>query len=481
MKYISDNLKNFDDVINAFLKFKNGGYWVKKIDKKGLDIYEIVEGPYNKEEAEKISNNYLPKYNLQAYDKFSQFYSFKKLLLSDSLLNNEENSWEPPAGIFIFAIAHNLLDITVYKKYNLENKDFNKFLTYGSINNVVRIDVKNYLIFYNGKKTQAYIKAKNLYKLIRENPEISEENIDNIIKNYIGKEQEDISVMPIYLQKYIKNCELITLSFLKKYSKEKNPLREIFNHLKECLNDKSIFSQSLDDNSIEISVETDLIINEKDYRPKKIYFLYNNSDENYSFQLGNYGGDYYIKLEKNNIIIKLPEDKKKWNKFLITNFSSDSKFNNLQKILALFLYICKSLGKNKLYLDDIRSVNCEYQNEVLPIYINIIRELAELPSIYQKLNFIRKDEKKFKQKINKYKNIKLKDLELNLFLEKDLEEKTLSQLSKDYLQGFYRYPKICLVVSIISKILYQKTKDCCSQFTSNLKNNNYDFYKSNFI
>ena len=481
MKYISDNLKDFDDVINAFLKFKNGGYWVKKIDKKGLDIYEIVEGPYTKEDAQKISKNYLPKYKLQGYDKFSQFYSFKNLLLSDSLLNNEENKWEPPDGIFIFAIAHEFLDITVYKKYNLQNKDFNKFLTYGSINNVSRVDIKNYLIFYNDKKTEAYIKAKNLYRLIKENPEITEENIDKIIKNYIDREQEDISVMPTYLQKYIKGCELITLSFFKKYSKEKDPLRTIFNHLKECLNEKSIFFQSLDDNSIEISVETDLIINEKDYRPKKIYFIYNNLQEEYTFQLGNYGGDYYIKLEKNNIIIELPKEKKKWNQFLITNFTSDSKFNNLQKVLALFLYICKSLGKNKLSIEDIRSVNCQYQNENLPIYINIIRELADLPSIYHQLNFVRKDEKTFKQKINKYKNIKLKDLELDLELEQDLKEKTLSQLSKDYLQGFYRYPQICLIVSIISKILYQKTKDCCSEFTSNLKNKNYDFYKSNFI
>ena len=482
MKYISDNLKDFDDVISAFLKFKNGGYWIKKIDKKGLDIYEIVEGPYSKETAQDISENYLPKYILQGYEKFSEVYTFINLLLSKSLLKDtEENIWYPPKGIFIFAIAQKLLDITVYKKTDLEYKDFKKFMRYGEINNVTRIDIRDYLIFYNNKKTESYIKAKNIYRLIRENPEISEENIDKIIKNYIMKEQENVSIMPSYLSEYVKGCELITLNFFKKYTKEKNPLQSIFNHLNECLNEKSIFTQSIDNNSIEISIETDLIINEKDYKPKKIFFIYDNSSNQYSFQLGNYGADYYIKLEENNIIIELPKERKKWNKFLITDFSSDSKFNNLQKILALFLFICKSIGKEKLNINDTRSINCQYQNEDLPIYINIIRELADYPSIYEELEFYRQKEKEFKKIINKYKNIKLKDLELEKKIDKNLEEKTLSELSKDYLQGLYKYPEKCLVVSLVSKILYEKTKSCCSKFTGNLKSKNYNFYKNKFI
>ena len=348
MKYISDNLKNFEDTLDAFVKFKNGGYWIKKIDKKGLDVMEIVHGPYDKKTVVELSNNYTSKYNIKNIKIYSKVYSFKELLLSTPLIdstyitNDNDNIWKPPKGIFIFAMVHNIVNIAVYKENDLLSSDFNKFVRYGDINDIVYISSRKYMIFYNLKNAESYIKAKNLYRLIEENIEIKDENIDKIIKLYTrADEHQKINIMPTYIKKYIKNCELIDLSFFKKYNKDKYPLKSIFEHLKECLNNNNIFSQSLEDNSIEISIEVNLIYNNKDYKPKKIYFIYNNIKEEYTFELGNYGGDYSIKLQGNEIIIKLPENKEKWNKFLLTSLGTDTNLNNIEKLLSLFLYICK--------------------------------------------------------------------------------------------------------------------------------------------
>ena len=486
MKYVSDNLKNFEDTLDAFVKFKNGGYWIKKIDKKALDIIEIVNGPYDKKKAIELSENYTSKYRIKNIDIYSKVYSFKELLVSPSLLNtsytDSANIWKPPKGIFIFAIVHNIVNMAVYKKKDIISKDFNKFIRYGEINNVIYITIKNYLIFYNLKKAESYIKAKKLYKLINENQDIIEENLDKIIKVYTqSDESEKYNIVPNYMKKYIKNCELITLSFFKKYNKEKNPLQSIISHLKECLNENSVFSQSLDDNSIEISIEVDLIYNDKDYKPKKIYFIYNNAREEYTFELGNYGGDYSIKLKGNEITINLPENKEKWNKFIFTKLGSDGKLNNIEKLLSLFLYICKSVGKDKLIINDSRIVSCKYEKDNLSVYINIIRELGGYKNIYHNLGLIRKNEKEFVQKLNKYKNIKVGDLIQNKIFDQNLLNKTLAEISYDYLNGFFKYKEICLVISIVSKLIYEKTKECCSVFKVNLKNNTYDFYKKKFM
>lgn len=485
MKYFSDSLKNFEDVLEAFIKFKNGGYWIKKIDKKSLDIVEIVNGPYSKKEAEELSKNYVSKYKISNVEIYSKVYNFKQLLLSSSLLDtsyidrDENNIWKPPKGIFIFAIVHNIVSIAVYKKEDLQDKDFIKFVRYGEINNIKYNTANNYIIFYNSKNTESYIKAKKLYKLIIKNKELNEENLEKIIKLYTySDEYSQVDIIPNYMSRYVKNCELITLSFFKKFQKEKNPLQAIFNHLKECLNENSVFSQSLDDNSIEISIEVDLIYNDKDYKPKKIYFIYNNKDGQYSFELGNYGGDYSIKLDNNEIKINLPNNREKWNKFIMTKLGTDTKLSNIEKLLSLFLYICKSVGKTKLTINDNRIISCKYGKEELPIYINIIRELAGYKSIYHNLDIYRSNEKEFSQRLNKYKNIKIQEL----IKDKNLNiDKTISKISKDYLQGHYNYDEICLVISLISTTLYNKIKTCCSDFKVNLKNNNYEFYKKNFL
>ena len=140
---------------------------IKKIDKKALDVMEIVNGPYNKKKAIELSENYTSKYRIKNIDIYSKVYSFKELLISPSLLNasytDSENIWKPPKGIFIFAIVHNIVNIAVYKKKDIISKDFNKFIRYGEINNVIYINRIFYRSFY---KITLDILLKMWYKII---------------------------------------------------------------------------------------------------------------------------------------------------------------------------------------------------------------------------------------------------------------------------------------------------------------------------
>ena len=70
--------------------------------------------------------------------------------------------------------------------------------------------------------------------------------------------------------------------------------------------------------------------------------------------------------------------------------------------LCFYIFV-KSVKKTKLFIGDNRITSCKYEKNNLPVYINIIRELAGYKSIYNNLEIYREKEKEFTQKINKYR------------------------------------------------------------------------------
>ena len=56
--YKINDLKNFSDALKAFSLYGNGGFWVKKIINKKGSYNVSVEGPYDINQAEKISERW---------------------------------------------------------------------------------------------------------------------------------------------------------------------------------------------------------------------------------------------------------------------------------------------------------------------------------------------------------------------------------------------------------------------------------------
>ena len=495
--YVGKGLNNFEDTIDAFIHFNKGGYWVKKIDKKEGVLREIVSGPYKKVIAQKIASNWDPNYDLPI-EKYAKVYSFSELACSNTRENvpylDEIYIWKPPKGIDIFCISNNLLDVCVYDKSLLSNNDFIKFYKYGQINDVNYIfhesnkfnaPIVPKIICYHTKDIKAYKKAQKIAKYLNEETMHTERNKNYVINKILNKHVDELD-RPIVFPSHITDntlCDVVDLYFFKNFYKEKNAFLKAFDELKKCLHDENIIFQNLENNYIEIVLEIDLIVNSKDYKPKKLY-LKNSESEGLKLILGDYQDSYNIKLKDSVIDVNLPKNRKQWNIFLMEKMGGSKDFYNVEKIMALFLYICKCLGKTNLTIKDQRTIDCACDSNESQIYINIIRELANLPSIYENLGFVRKNNKTFKSIIQNYKNVKLKDLiEENSKYDERRQiflEKTVGQLATMYMDGMCAYEEMCSILSVTSTIIHNKITTCCLEYSINLDKTNLSFLRNFF-
>ena len=495
--YVGKGLNNFEDTIDAFIHFNKGGYWVKKIDKKEGVLREIVSGPFKKVIAQKIASNWDPDFDLPI-KKYAKVYSFSELSCS----NIKEHSaylediyiWKPPKGIDIFCISNKLLDVCVYDKSLLSNNDFIKFYKYGQINDVKYIlqetnkfnaPIVPKIICYYSKDIKAYKKAQKIAKYLNEEIMHTEKNKNYVINKILDKHVDE-NDRPIIFPSHITNdvvCDVIDLYFFKNFYKEKNAFRKAFDELKKCLDNESIIFQNLENNYIEIVIEIDLIVNSKDYKPKKLYLKHSES-QGLKLELGDHQDSYSVKLKDSIIDVNLPKNRKQWNIFLMEKMGDDKDFYNVEKIIALFLYICKCLGKTNLTIKDQRTIDCACDSNESQIYINIIRELANLPSIYESVGFVRKNNKTFQNIVQNYKDVKLSDLiqenikydeKRQLFL-----EKTVGELATMYMNGMCAYDEMCNILSVTSTIIHNKITNCCLEYSINLDKISLSFLRKFF-
>ena len=176
--YLGWGLINFEDILNALTKFKDGGWWIRKIDYKDAFHREITEGPYTEKEAKRKANNWNKFFTYK--DKkitTAKVYSLKDLLCNHEkdykyLKNHlyEEYIWRPPNGWELICLL-----LSKDKVLLLEEKpNMEKAKMYVLDNDFELIKHKNYEIYYKKNDYMAKEQSNKLQKLIidyENNPE----------------------------------------------------------------------------------------------------------------------------------------------------------------------------------------------------------------------------------------------------------------------------------------------------------------------
>ena len=269
--------------------------------------------------------------------------------------------------------------------------------------------------------------------------------------------------------------------------KTKNKFLTCFNKLKKCLPKNYVTIKSDENNKIVTKLKVKLITSNKDYRPKLLY-ISKLSNNKYILELGNASGDYFVKLEEDELRFVLPSTRIEWRKFVISEFNDDVFFDSIEKTLALMLYISKCLGKDKIFIRDDRVATCDCKNVKSHVYINPIRYILGHKNIYYDLGFKDNNNKKIKQVVDKYKNIKLKDfltLEeevLDFFKGEELIflDKTIYELCEMFLEKACEYEEMCNILSLVSIKIFNELYDCCAVFSSELVRKDLGFYRRFF-
>ena len=482
--YLDKGLTSFEDVINTFTRFNKGGFWVKKIVNKGGFFREIVEGPYKKQEADKIS------YDWSIYFKYKDYitakvYTFDELCCNFTIDEKkkeffyEEHIWQPPKGVELFCLINDPQKILVVNKKESKDINFQKFYTYARNNNINSILVYDYLIIFNEVNYKSIIGSKIAKKLIIDYTDRTVEL--NYLLNYLMNDEDinDFVSIPQYLREYKKNCYLIYLSYFRELSEiEKFSVRlnKFYNKLKNCLPRENF---KLVDNDIEFNFY--LILTNRDYQAK--IFKLMKKEEDYILSIGN--DEYFIRMIiskdlQARLEINLNKDFKEFNEMYA---QGDKKFQKINNLLALIFYLAKCLGVKKILYKADQLTECICDSQGVMLYEEIINLLANQKSIYQQLGFFNSDNKKVIEKIKSFQYIKVKD-----FLTKKIEdqeevdpfmEKNLREVAQLYLKGICNYEYGCYLMEKINLRVYEEIKNMLN-YILNLNNKDLKFFRKMF-
>ena len=460
--YLGWGLNNFEDVMNAFTKFKDGGWWIRKIDYKDAFNREITEGPYTEKEA---------KNKAESWNKFFEFkslvtakaYSFKNLMCNserDSLILKkhlyEEYIWRPPLGAKLLCILKDDMKILMinpnHRISKLMVRNLEKFKLYVLDNGVNLIEEGDYNIFYKDKNYIAKEQANNL-KLLVENFKDSPEELwwlyDKALKLNNKRGLEPV-IIPDYIVNFNKDIKPYNLDFFKNLKGDKI----------SCLL-----------NMLKSSNKTILL--GKGTLGYKFPFLYDNRDFNIkNFIISYLNETLDIEIKQGNYNVKLTAPK---NRVASLTFNLPYKKNEVFnfKLLNLILFICKVLEINEVLLKDNLRDNCDN----LPIYLNIVRFLAGKNSVYDEIGFTEQNYQKREDVIQEFRWKKVG----SFFEGEDLfYDKTIGDLARDYLtfqpkrrlfeteemdQELY----VCNLLNKISVKIFDTLKDCCFEYYIDLR------------
>ena len=474
--YLDQGLTSFEDIINAFTKFKDGGYWVKKIVKKGGFHREIVEGPYKKLEAENEARDW------------NQFFKFKDLIVAEiftfftlccdfelDIRKKEyfytEHIWQPPEGTDMFCLIYKPENAIIKKSININDKVYN----YVKSNDIASIEVYNETIFYNSHNYKSRVKAQVLKRICLDYISLQREK--EILLNYMinNKLENNFISIPNYITEFKNSCFSIYLSQFKEFIEDntscKNKIKKFYDKNYKCLPKENLH---LDNNDIVLHIY--LLLSKRDYQAKLIKIKKHHS---YEIIIGD--DEYYIKLtdiEKCNAILKIALPKS-LEDFTNNYAQGDKKFQEVKNFIGLILYIAKCLGIDKIEYNSDQQLACICSNEGIFLYEEIISLLARKDSFYKKLGFINSKEKELEEIINNHRDMLTRQV-----LEKEDEEdlfldKTISEVAEDYLNGICNFEYGCYLLDKINKFIYPKIKNYLN-YTLLMKDKNLKSLRSMF-
>ena len=434
----SNRLSSFEDVIDAFEKFPEGGFWIKKIIQRMGIFRETVDGPYKKVEAEKIAERWRKVFKFEDKE-VAHVLQFNDLICSPSPLEIGKYAWKPPRGSGLLCILHGFYPLIVYPVKGLEeDSSLNKFYNYTRPDGIRSQQVGDKMIFFNQYNVNSY-RRKSAMKQFLENDTVGydQEQIEWIIKKISGRNTDDLerpSLIPGYVVRLDWECSPVEMDFFKSLAegggKGKSHLSKSFNKLKKCApeDNKSFFFHE----SVRFEVaETDLLIENKmlnfekdeDITMEKIrkfmkrLAIEKGSHGKYNVILTNYEGNFSVgvyAIEKGvgRMIIHLPDEdfdhlSESESMFISRKLRKNKYFTRMDINGAILLYIVKCMGVNKVWLEDERTGACDCEASDVSSFINPVRFLADQPSIYANLGFRNKEQAKLDEIIEEYKVVNL--------------------------------------------------------------------------
>jgi hypothetical protein len=474
--YLNQGLNNFEDVLLAFTKYSDGGYWVKRIDYKESFYREIADGPFDRKTAEKKSKLWNEFFKYKDY-KTAKMYSFKELVCECNSGNNElekeffeEYIWKPPRGASLMCLFTGTVKILM--DYEGDKSDsFGKFEAYVLQVGVSKAEASSrngikYNIYYLERDADSYYKAMVMKKIVEEYGDQSDSLIwlYDELQNYGHKRGVKPFLMPQYLEVGKNMCLPITLDTFKKYNNLKDCRQKrkiIFEDLKKCVPEYNIELGVSSNGGANIILNLKFLLNGGDYKIKDFFIA---KDEKNNFSFG-------IEYPDNGTSMKIEETSKCNGKII-----SSVGIERFDRSMNLMLYLAKTLGFTSLSLTDDLKMKC---GGTTLISHNILLYIDDQPSYYHKFGF---NETNKEQRMEKIKPFQEKMV--GSFLEEDdeiFEGKDLKELVYDYLHGMDKYAYICEILSRVTEKIKVELDECCMKHIIHLDNLNWDDMLENII
>lgn len=528
----SNRLSSFEQVVDAFRKYPDGGFWVKKIIQRMGIFRETVVGPYTKKEANDLAERWKKVFKYEK-EEVAKVFSFSDLVCSPSPSRLGEYKWKPPMGSGMICVAMGYFPLTVYSLDEVEKSEYRKFYEYTYPDGVRSKEVREHMIFFNRFNMNSYKRKAAMEQFIRNDMEHYDKDHQRwLIQKISGKkgnDQDKPNIIPGYISRLDWECNPVELDFFKEFltpvSKGKvSVISKAYNKIKKCApeNDKTFFFYQ--DIRFE-AVEVDLLIEDnilnygedvsldKIRKSMKKLVIEKGDNGKYNVLLTNYEGNfsvgvYAIHDNKGRMIIDLPDSdfdplKEKETMFISRNLRKDRYFTKMDVNGAILLYIVKCLGIEKVWIEDERTGDCECEASDVSSFINPVRFLADQPSIYANLGFRNEKQDELEEIIEEYKKvdlpindpwfndpeeIKVEDpdgydssssLESIEDEEDESEQETmnLADLAKMYLDRDCTYENLCDIMWIVTEEIYQKIPN---RYWLDLRGMGLEYYRQLF-
>lgn len=452
-----NRLATFEDAVDAFKKFPDGGFWVKKIIQRMGIFRESVLGPYTKKEAATLADRWKKVFKYED-EEVARVLSFSELVCSPSPSKLGEYKWKPPKGSGMICVAKGEYPLSLYDQDDIDKSEYRKFYEYTYPDGVRSKQVKNFFIIYNRYSMDSYRRMSAMEQFIRNDMDnYFEEEFVWLVRKISGKKESNgdkPNIIPGYISRLDWECDPVELDFFKEFlpsddlrdyrkvddhkkadkkgkkgKKDGNAnISKAYNKLRKCAPEDNKTFFFYDDIRFE-AAEVDLLVEDKILQygedvsldkirksMKKLVIEKGNNGK-YNVLLTNYEGNfsvgvYAIHNGQGRMIINLPDSdfdplKEKETIFISRNLRRGRYFTKMDVNGAILLYIVKCLGVEKVWIQDERTGDCQCEASDISSFINPVRFLADQPSIYANLGFKNEQQEKLDQIIEEYKKVDL--------------------------------------------------------------------------
>lgn len=505
----NNQLSSFEQVIEAFKKYENGGFWVKKIIQQLGVFQESVTGPYKKEDADKLAERWRKVFRFEGKE-VAKVLSYKELVCTkETLPIDEKYLWRPPRGAGLFCLIHNYYPVHMFNKHTYRQKVFRKFAAYVESEGIRHLEAQNgeWHVYYNSRNVDSYRRGHLLKRFLDENPyNYTDHDWDWIIDRIKGIKRplpDHPILIPGYVERISWECYPIHLDYFKEiFTPDKNTLHlnKVWKKLKKCTppGNQDIFF--LDDVMYQ-AIEVDLLLSQKEEEDvKKLLLEKNSENEKYNLILTNFEDDFSIgiynigKDGRGEMRVRIPnlEVDERDIEYISLKLRNKLFITNLDIIGSVVLFIGRCLGIKSVYLDDDREENCRCAADDILLTINPIKHLAGEGSIYSNLGFRIEDKERLDREIAYYASRVIvissgrekpeddSESSISSSSRSDGEEEeyiTVRELSKMYLDNDCEYTNLCLV---LENILDQINNSIPKRYVLDLEKMDLGYYKNFF-